>query len=238
MKRKIFTLLMVMLCLVGITKAQSITLQAQWEKFGKWCLIPVDVYVDTAWENIYTAWITVRSSLEFVDFVLGTWAFPHVTPPVVSEDLVKFVTLINISEWAFNWQWKMWTVYYKWGDQDWIYEINLIADWIDKSKLNDNYWTDYLTESSWTAIEISDSVDSCVSEDNLSVEWGFGDQTYDEAIESLMIDLLADEQVLHDALLKAKIQKYAKISAIIIAVLLVWVVVLFSYKRKIKWKSF
>lgn len=238
MKRKIFTLLMVMLCLVGITKAQSITLELSWwEKVWKWCLIPVDVYVDTEWVRIDTTSIFVKSNLKFVDYV-STWIFPHVLKVLDSDDMIWFVSSVDLTKWSFDWNSKIWTLYYLADWDEWnLYWIELLYDWWDTTSALFKWGVNYLKWPSWVGVIISSDMDECVNE-NQVIDWWYWDLTYDEAVDLMITSMTEEQNVIQKNYRLNKILSLLKIYWPIVLIIIALAFVLLYYKKRSKWKNY
>jgi len=244
MKRKIFTLLLCVLCLCWLTKAQVIELEPQWDgTYGKNCLIPVDLYVDTEWEWIFNVWVYIQSDLEFVDFVLDTWwIFSHMTPIEIDGDIVSFAAFEALWKDVFVWESKIWVMYYKWWDNKSDHLIEVLFDTgSDMTSSIINWgWINIMRRLSSRFVKISDDVESCgiKSVDEIDIEWWVAHLSYDEAMDKLISWIEEDwKQLKRQAMIK-KVKKYSVIGGIIAIVVIISVVVLLWCKNKSQWKNY
>lgn len=184
---------------IWIVWAQSISFVPQWDWiFWNGCLVPIDVYIDTNWQEISAIDLMMESSMDYVDFV-PTDFVPYFLKPVVKENGLIHVVWFTVdpSE-RVNWEWKMWTVYFlqKQWDIDWVVRLYFLWEWeTSDTNLSIAWWVDILKNIWQASVKFSNDLPSCVfkNTNNISdidakwenqVSWWFSNLTYDEVLES------------------------------------------------------
>ena len=181
--------------------SQSISLSPQWDWiFWNGCIVPIDVYVDTKWQEISAMDLMMESSLDYIDFVPSNM-FPYFFKPIIETNWLIHVVgfTVDPSE-RVMWAWKIWTLYFSPKDwtNDWIVRFYFLweGETVD-TNLSIAWWIDVLKEV-WSAlVEFSPSLPSCEDntkndksikkqDDSTNISWWFWDLSYDEVLDQTM----------------------------------------------------
>ncbi len=193
MKKKI-GLLIVSLCLIlWFVNAQSITFDVQWDwEFWYGCLVPIDVYVDTQWQEVSAMDLMIETSMEYKDFE-NTNIFPYYFPPVVKNNWLIHVIGFSVEKnERFNWNEKIWTLYFRQKDKsiDWALKMFFLWEWetID-SNLSIAWWIDVLRQVGDAYVKFSEDLPACEDEiinQELEQIDGYADKDYDDALQETL----------------------------------------------------
>jgi hypothetical protein len=192
MKQKkilMLSLLVGLFSLFSFSFAQNISFSVEWESsFGNWCLVPIDIYVDTQEQEISALDLMMETSLVYKDFV-PTSIFPYYLPPVVrSNGLLHIVGFTVDPAERVIWSGKIWTIYFE--QKSWFSDgtVRLYFLWegnTTDSNLSKAGWIDVLKKVS--DIYVTFSSDLPVCEHAAAVlTWWFAGMTYQDSLNSTM----------------------------------------------------
>lgn len=199
MKKFVYSVVSIVLAWVSFVWAQSISFVPQWDSiFWYNCTVPIDVYINTNWQEISAIDLVMESSMYYVDFVPSDFV-PYFLKPIVKENGLIHVVWFTVdpSE-RVNWEWKMGTIYFrpKQWDIDWIVRLYFLWEWdTSDTNLSIAWWVDVLRDVWQASVKFSKDLPSCVVEnesvsstENVQIEekinWWFADLTYDEVLEN------------------------------------------------------
>lgn len=201
MKKFLYLIVSVIWVWIWCVSAQSISFVPQWGSiFWYNCIVPIDVYINTNWQEISAIDLVLESSMDYIDFVPSNFV-PYFLKPVVKANWLIHVVWFTVdpSE-RVNWEWKMWTIYLKprqW-DIDWIVRLYFLWEWeTSDTNLSVAWWVDVLKDVWQVSVTFSKDLPSCFDEaknDNYSdsnkveskIDWWFAGLTYDEVLKSTM----------------------------------------------------
>jgi len=113
MKKFVYSIVSIIWVWIWFVWAQSISFVPQWgSNFWNGCTVPIDVYINTNWQEISAIDLMMESSMDYVDFVPSDFV-PYFLKPIVKQNGLIHVVWFTVdpSE-RLNWEWKMWTVYF------------------------------------------------------------------------------------------------------------------------------
>lgn len=238
MKKNLLVWIVWILVVLWVSNAQSLTLSTEWDwKFGKWCIVPVDIYMDSEWEKIRWADLVIYSSMDFVDFVPNEDLFTYFLPPVVSWNIITI--------WAFSMEdsnldsWVVWTIYLRDDiNPDWIVRWKFSWLWktTDTNLLNER-WEELLKHVEDVSVFFSDEKEACIS-DNVEIDWWYSDVTLDDIINRVIWDIQdeQDSDIIYDS--KSLLYKDYLIVWWCILLLLILIIVLLRKYKKHSWKNY
>lgn len=236
--------------------AQSISLEPQWNwVFWYDCVVPIDVYIDTKWQDVAAVDLVMESSMDYVDFVKSDFV-PYFFKPIVKENGLIHVVWFTVEQSeTIKWFWKMWTIYLlpqKW-DTNWILRLYFLWEWeTSDTNLSIEWWIDIL-KSVWEAnVIFSKDLPSCnikKSVDDLDwnnenldeqivwwvdiqITWWFANLTYDEVLENTIKEI--DKKYWSTSFLQ--ILRDNIIWIFVIFILLI-IILLLLKKRQNKWNK-
>jgi len=193
----------------------------------KWCLIPVDIMLDTLWEDVSSVDIILNSSMAYVDFV--SWKlFPYSFPPKVYDNWrIHIVSFALDKNNLINWTGKIWTVYYKASDMvsDWFvrFYVKGEGETVD-TNVSKIWWVDTL-KTTLNAFYKFDGT-SCINSDVIEVTWWVSHMSYDEWLNDVLDDINSDFML----------NKVIYISYYVVP-LFIFILIIFLFIRKRKWKK-
>lgn len=199
MKKFVYGIVSIIWMWIWFVSAQSISLVPQWGSiFWNGCTVPIDVYINTNWQEISAIDLVMESSMDYVDFVPSDYVPYYLKPVVKKNGLIHIVWFTVDPSERIKWEWKMWTVYFsqrQW-DIDWVVRLYFLWEWetID-SNLSIAWWVDVLKDAWEASIKFSNDLQSCMVESNNGsfekdiqvenkIDWWFADLTYDEVLEN------------------------------------------------------
>ncbi len=192
MKQKkilVLSLLIGVFSLFSFSFAQNISFSVEWEWiFGNWCLVPIDVYVDTQGQEISALDLMMETSLMYKDFVPIT-TFPYYLPPVVrSNGLLHIVGFTVDPSERFNWSEKIWTIYFE--QKEWFNDgtVRLYFLWegnTTDTNLSKAGWIDVLKSVGDAYVTFSDDLPVC-EHGAAIITWWFAGISYQDALNSTM----------------------------------------------------
>jgi len=192
-KNSLILFVFIMFAFVGsFSFSQNIFFDVEWDKtFGYWCIVPIDVYVNTEWQEISAMDLVMETSLLYKDFV-PTDMFPYYLPPVIkSNGLIHIVWFtVDPSERIIG-SWKIWTLYFdqKPDSFDWAVRLYFLSKWdTTDSNLSMAWWVDLLKNVGDINIVFSKDLPKC-THDIVVLTWWFAWSTYkdwlDETIQKI-----------------------------------------------------
>lgn len=191
MKQKILIFLAFsLLSFCWFSSAQTISLAVSWSStLGNNCLVPVNVYIDTAGETISATDLMMETSLEYKDFV-PTSMFPYYLPPVVrSNGLLHIVWFTVDDSERVNGSWFLGTIYFiqKPWFTDGTVRMYFLEEWatID-SNLSKVWGVDTLKQVGYVNVTFSRDMPSCSHEAATIVTWWFEGVSYQESLDTTM----------------------------------------------------
>ncbi len=229
-QKKILTLFLLSWLFFGVSLAQSISFSVEGDwVFGNGCLVPVDVIVDSKWENISAMDLMMESSMEYKDFV-ATDAFPYYLPPVIrSNGLLHIVGFTVDPKERFNWAEKVWTIYFQ--QKEWFSDgavrLYFLEEWnTTDTNLSIAWWVDVLKDIGDVYVSFSDELPACAHESALISGW-FAGMSYQDSLNSTM-------QKIYDRYWKVSFWTFIQnnVFLVIAFFLLVAIVVLFFYRKR------
>lgn len=245
MKKFIICVFLLCISLFWIASSQTIALVPQWEwTFLNWCDIPVDVYIDTNWQEISAIDLMMETSLDYVDFVPSE-IFPYFFKPVIKSNWMIHIVgfTVDPSE-RVVWSWKLWTLHFSQNNwsSDWIVKLYFLWEWetVD-TNLSIAWWVDVLKSVSDAYMAFPSNFQACenniknvelANQSELSyVSWWFSNLSYDDVL---------DQTVKKINKTYGKSQRLFAVIMIllwlIVLVLLMKVILLF-WKKSNKWKK-
>lgn len=194
--------------------AQSISFVPEWDwNFWYNCLVPIDVYVDTAWQEISAMDLIIETSLEYKDFV-PTELFPYFFPPTVKSNWLIHIVWFTVdpSE-RVKESGKIGTLYFNQKDWniDWAVRLYFLEEGnTTDTNLNLAWGIDVLKEV-WSAfVTFSDELEPCevvnvieeidediveeVQSENI-ISWWFADKTQEEAFQETFEKIESNEKI-------------------------------------------
>lgn len=201
MKKFLYIVVSIIWVSIWFVWAQSISFEPQWNwAFWYGCKVPIDVFINTNWQEISAIDLIMESSMDYVDFVPSDFV-PYFLKPIVKENgLIHIVWFTVDPSERVNWVWKIWTIYFaqKQWDIDWIVRLYFLWEWdTSDTNLSIAWWVDVLRNVWQASVSFSKDLPSCITGNgniisNESVQaqdkidgW-FADLTYDEVLESTM----------------------------------------------------
>lgn len=208
MKKKI-GLLIVSLCLIlWFVNAQSITFDVQWDwEFWYGCLVPIDVYVDTQWQEVLATDLVLYSSMEYKDFE-ATEVFPYFFPPVKWDDWMIHIWWFSLDkENVVNGKEKVGTIYFQQNNKfvgDGTVKLYFLWEKnTTDSNLNTIWWIDVLRQV-WDAyVKFTSDLPACeqdVVDNDLEQIDGYSDKSFDEALQETMNQIKKDHPSADDGI--------------------------------------
>lgn len=193
MSKKIILWIVWILAVLWVSNAQTLTLSTEWDgTFWYGCLVPVDVYVDTNWEEISAMDLIIKSSMDYKDFE-NTNIFPYYFSPVKNwEWLIHIVWFTVDPSERFIWTGKIWTLYFQHNNSDIDAAIKLLFLWeweLLDNNLSIAWWIDVLKNVEDLYIKFSSDLPTCddtsVQGMLSSIDW-FSDKTFDDVLNDTM----------------------------------------------------
>ena len=199
MKKFVYSIVSIIWLWIWFVWAQSISFVPQWGSiFWNGCTVPIDVYINTNWQEISAVDLVMESSMDYVDFVPSDFV-PYFFKPVVKGNWLIHVVWFTVdpSE-RLNWEWKMWTVYFsprQW-DIDGVVRLYYLWEWeTSDTNLSIAWWEDVLKDVWEASVKFSNDLQPCIhesgngsAEENVQIEnkidWWFAELTYDEVLEN------------------------------------------------------
>ncbi len=80
---------------MGIAAAAEISFSPDYGEIQKWCLLPVDIFIDAKGNNVAATDVVIESSLAYVDFVPSKKVFPYFFPPKIKNNAIHIVWFID-----------------------------------------------------------------------------------------------------------------------------------------------
>lgn len=199
MKNKIWILLVSLCLCFWYVSAQSIDFQVQWNwEFWYGCLVPVDVYVDTQWQEISAMDLIIETSMEYKDFQ-KTNALPYFFPPMIKWNWLIHIIWFSVEKnERFNWKEKIWTIYFTQKDKsiDWALKVLFLWEWetID-SNLSVAWWIDVLRQVGDAYVKFSADLPACeqqiIDEKLGQIDW-YSNKDFDESLQEIMNQIELD----------------------------------------------
>ena len=213
MKKSLYCIVSLILWLWFVW-AQSISFLPEWDwTFWNNCLVPIDVYMDTAGQEISAMDLIIETSMEYKDFV-PTDLFPYFFPPIIKSSWLIHIVWFTVdpSE-RVKESGKIGTLYFnqKDGDIDWVVRLYFLEEGnTTDTNLNLAGWIDVLKEV-WSAfVTFSDELKSCnavnpveksaegaledVQNENV-ISWWFADKTQEEAFQETFEKIESNEKI-------------------------------------------
>ena len=257
MKKSLYCIVSLILWLWFVW-AQSISLFPEWDwNFWNNCLVPIDVYLDTAGQEISAMDLMFETSLQYKDFV-PTELFPYFFPPIINDKWQVHIVWFTVdpSE-RLNGSGKIGTLYFKQKNNaiDGVVRLYFLEEWnTTDTNLSIAWWVDVLKDVLGAYVVFSDELESCetveiitettgvVEEDTREtvISWGFAEKTQDEIFQETFEKIEAKHG--ENAGMSVKNILYI----VILLVLLLLIILLLIYKNKNilssekesgKWKS-
>lgn len=242
--------------------AQSISLIPEWDwNFWNGCMVPIDVYVDTAWQEISAMDLIIETSLEYKDFV-STDLFPYFFPPTVKSNWLIHIVWFTVdpSE-RVKESGKIGTLYF--NQKDWNIDWAVRLYFLEEGNTTDTNlnlaWGIDVLKDVWSAfVTFSDELEPCeivnagvdgndntlerVQDENV-ISWGFADKTQEEAFQETFEKIESNEKINsnHDESVPQSMKN--KVGIVILFILLLVVLLLLiknilSFEKESgKWKS-
>jgi len=247
MKKFLYCIVSIVLLLCWFVWAQSISFVPQWNSiFWYGCIVPIDVYINTNWQEISAIDLVMESSMYYVDFVPSNFV-PYFLKPIVKENgLIHVVWFTVDSSERVNWEWKMWTIYFrpKQWDIDWVVRLYYLWEWdTSDTNLSIAWWVDVLKNVWQASVKFSKDLPSCVAEndktfsnENIQIQdkidgW-FADLTYDEVLQNTMKTISRD----YGSSSFLQILLHNVVWIILIFMLLI-IIILLLKRKKNKWNK-
>ena len=236
--------------------AQSISFIPEWDwNFWNNCLVPIDVYVDTAWQEISAMDLMIESSLEYKDFI-PTDLFPYFFPPTIKSNWLIHIVWFTVdpSE-RVKESGKIGTLYFNQKDWniDWAIRLYFLEEGnTTDTNLNLAWWIDVLKEV-WSAfVTFSDELKPCeivnVVEENIEyywkeiqdeniISWWFADKTQEDVFQETFEKIEAKYE--KKALPKVKSKVWAILLFLLLLIVLLLLIknILSLENESGKWKS-
>ena len=236
--------------------AQSISLLPQWDgNFWKNCVVPIDVFVDTAGQEISAMDLMFETSLQYKDFV-PTELFPYFFPPIINDKWQVHIVWFTVdpSE-RLNWSGKIGTLYFNQKNNaiDGVVRLYFLKEWdTTDTNLSMAWWIDALKEILGAYVVFSDELEPCetveVDEDATDaveesasetiISWGFAEKTQDEIFQETFEKIEAKYG--ENTWITVKNIWYVVVLFVLlllIILLLIYKNILSSEKESGKWKS-
>lgn len=192
MKQKkilMLSLLVGLLSLLNLSFAQNISFSVEGESsFGNWCLVPIDVYVDTQGQEISALDLMMETSLVYKDFV-PTLVFPYYLPPVVRSNWLLHIVGFTVDPAErFNGSEKIWTIYFE--QKPWFNDGTVRLYFLEEGNTTDTNlskagWIDVLKKVSDAYVTFSSDLPACEHAAAV-VTWWFAGMSYQDSLNSTM----------------------------------------------------
>lgn len=177
--------------LSSISFSQNISFSVEGDgNFGNGCVVPVDVYVDTEWQEISAVDLMMETSLTYKDFVPTEEMFPYFLPPVTRSNWLLHIVWFTVdpSE-RVIWSGKIWTIYFE--QKSWFPDgtvrLYFLWEWnTTDSNLSKVGGVDVLKKV-WDAnVVFSPDLPACIHEVAAVISGGFAGISYQQSLDSTM----------------------------------------------------
>ena len=201
MKKFVYSIVSIIWVWIWFVWAQSISFQPEWDwVFWYGCTVPIDVYVNTMWQEIAAMDLVIDSSMDYVDFVPSDY-IPYFLKPIVNDKWLIHIAWFTLdSSERLHWEWMVGTLYFKpkiW-DIDGIVKLYFLWEWnTNDTNLSIAWGVDVLKDIWQAVVSFSDALPSCITENinntsdsldnvesDLEIVWWFSNLTYDEVLEN------------------------------------------------------
>lgn len=246
MKKKIWLFIVSLFSICGFALAQNITFGVQWDwNFWYGCIVPIDVYVDTQWQEISAMDIIFESSMEYKDFE-NTDLFPYYFPPAVKDNWLVHIIWFTVdpSE-RFNGAGKIGTLYFqqKGNSIDGAVKLYFLGEWETIDTNLSMAWGIDVLRQVWDAfVKFDENLTKCTQENiesELSDIDGYADKDFTEAVNETFDQVAKDHPSPADNIIKKLNTKSWIILSIccILLLLIIFIVykILSNKKESSKW---
>lgn len=140
--------------MIGVSTASEIRFFPDSWEIQKWCLVAVDIIVDTSDQSVAATDVVIESSLEYVDFVPNKNFFPNFFPPQVNDYKIHIIGFVSNSKELVSWSGSIGTLFLKQKsptDRDGKLQLFFAGKWkTHDSNLSILWWIDILeTVGKW-----------------------------------------------------------------------------------------
>lgn len=247
MKKFVYGIVSIIWMWIWFVSAQGISFVPQWGSiFWNGCTVPIDVYINTNWQEISAIDLVMESSMDYVDFVPSDYVPYYLKPVVKKNGLIHIVWFTVDPSERIKWEWKMWTVYFsqrQW-DIDWVVRLYFLWEWetID-SNLSIAWWVDVLKEVWQASVRFSKDLPSCLAKiDNANsnetvyvnskIDWWFADLTSEDVLKNT-VNII--DRKYHNASFWQVLCH--NILWIVLVLILLVIIILLLKKEKNKWNK-
>jgi len=217
--------------IIGVSTASEIRFSPDSWEIKKWCLVAVDVMVDTSNQAIAATDVVIESSLEYVDFVPNKTLFPNFFPPKVSDYKIHIIGFVSTPQGVVSWRGSIGTLFLKQKsptDMDGKIQLFFAGAWkTHDSNLSKLWWIDILESVGKWLYRFTDNGE-CTYPADYDIVGGFAHMSAEEWLDETIKTLRTQEIMT---------RLFTRKNLILFSWLLALLIIAFIYYRKQRaWK--
>lgn len=214
-----------MIAMISVSMATEIRFFPDSWEIQKWCLVAVDVMIDTSEQAIAATDVVIETSLEYVDFVPNKKLLPNFLPPKVSDYSIHIIWFVSNSKETVKGSGSIGTLFLKQKNTtDADGNLKLYFAWPGKtydSNLSILWWIDILEKTGEGLYRFAENA-SCEYPIDYTIEWWFAHMSADKALNKTIKKLQRQERLTRRNILPW-------------AMILIIITLLFIYRKRKHW---